>query len=67
MNLNHVSDVSVTVCVRSAKKLVSQGSIDHNVFLLTYIWSGQRICKSLFMHKRDQISTAICTQKKNGI
>lgn len=67
MNLNHSSHVSVTVCVRSAERSDSQGSVNHNVFLLTYVWSVQRIYKSLFMHKRDQISTAICTQNKNGI
>lgn len=39
----------------------------HNVLLLTYIWPVQRICKSLFTRKRDQIRNVICTRNKNGI
>jgi len=67
MSLTHCSHVSGIVCVGSAEKSVIEGSIDHKVFLFTYIWPIQRIYKSLFMHKRDQISNSICTQNKNGV
>lgn len=68
VSLNHCSCVSGAMCARSGERSVSQGSTDHNnILLLTYIWPVQRICKSPFMHKRDQIRNVICTRNKNGI